>query len=449
MASQPQVPSRITESARLALAQLAPAMPLDQVFARASRVAADTLDVERVGVWLFIDNNQALRCAKLYERSKDEYSSGAILRVADFPNYFSSLTLRKAVPAEIAATDPWTKELTDAYLAPLGISSLLDAGIYVESVLVGVVCHEHVGHPREWTTEARDFAGSVADLLALRIQAAEAGEVRSAFRTQNERLTALEKSIALEKMAASIAHDFKNVLHVLLSNGETLSMRRDLPRDVAQQCREIRESAQKGIDLVNELLAFASPAVGGPPTVMSVARAAGEILPTLRAAVGARHSIECDPVPEMGQILLDQTQFSRILLNLVVNAKDSMPAGGKIRVRIGPVKLAIDDAPPGPFILIEVGDQGVGMDAATLEHSMDPFFTTKSGGTGLGLAIVRRIAERAGGMVRIESGPGKGTVVRVFLPRVGAPSGGTIEFRIPPEWRAMGGAAGTRGNGSG
>lgn len=452
MASQPQVPSRITESARLALAQLAPAMPLDQAFARAARVAAETLDVERVGVWLFIDDNQALRCAKLYERSKDDYSSGAILRVADFPMYFSSLKLRKAVPAEVAATDPWTKELTDAYLAPLGISSLLDAGIFVESDLVGVVCHEHVGHPREWTTEARDFAGSVADLLALRIHAAEASELRSAFQTQKERLAALEKGLALEKMAAGIAHDFKNVLHVLLSNGEALCGRRDLPGDVAQQCREIRDAAQKGIELVNELLAFATPAGGRRPTVLNVARAAGEILPTLRAGVGERHAIECDPVPEMGQILLDQSQFARILLNLVINAKDAMPAGGAIRVRVAPIRLTLDDDPPEPFIMIEVGDQGLGMDAATLERSMDPFFTTKRGGTGLGLAIVRRIAERAGGLARIESSPGKGTTVRVFLPRVGAPSGGTMEFRIPPEWRAKGGtsgAGGARGNGSG
>lgn len=432
----PPNPSRRTEATRLALAKLEPAMPLDDAFGLACKMAAETLEVERVGVWLFIDDNQALRCAKLFERSKNEFSSGAVLRVADFPTYFSSLTIRKAVPAELAATDPRTIELATAYLDPLGITSLLDAGIFVDSALVGVVCHEQVGPPREWTTEARDFAGSIADLLAMRIKAAEAGELRAAFQTQAERLAALEKSIALEKMAASVAHDFKNLLVAMIGHGELLCERNDIPDDAVRQCREILAAAEKGIDLVNELLAFASPS-GKPPTVLDIAQATTEILPTLRAAVGERHLIECVPLVKMGQILIDKSLFARVLLNLVLNARDAMPNGGTISLRIAPVKVSMEEGPIGPFILIEVLDFGIGMDPATIRQATEPFFTTKRGGNGLGLAIVRRIAERAGGIVRIESKQGRGTAVRVLLPRVGAPTGGTVEFQIPPELRVQ------------
>src|SRR5262249_55921540 len=112
-------PSRATEIARIELTQLSPTEPLDAVFRRACELSAAALNIERVGVWLFIDDDTVLRCANLYERSKGEHSAGTLLRVSDFPTYFSSLTLRKALPAEIAGTEPWTRELCEHYLRPL------------------------------------------------------------------------------------------------------------------------------------------------------------------------------------------------------------------------------------------------------------------------------------------------------------------------------------------
>src|SRR5262249_31105837 len=149
--------------------------------------------VERVGIWLFIDQHKVLRCANLYERSKAEHSAGALLRVADFPTYFGSLKIRKSVPAEVATEEPMTAELADEYLRPLGISSMLDAGFFVDGEMVGVICHEHVGPPREWTPGTREFVASVADLLTVRIQAAEAQELREAFHRQEKRLAAQAK----------------------------------------------------------------------------------------------------------------------------------------------------------------------------------------------------------------------------------------------------------------
>src|SRR5262245_5104561 len=213
-------PSRATEVARLELARLPADTPLDEVFSQACELSAQALAVERVGIWLFIDDREALRCVNLFERLKAEHSAGAVLRVADFPTYFASLDIRKAIPAEIAATESWTAELAPTYLQPLGICSMLDAGIFVNNVMVGVVCHEHVGSTREWTTEARDFAGSMADLLALRIQSAEAREQREAFQTQRERLSGQAQTAALSHLAAGLAHDFRNLLTVFLGQGE-------------------------------------------------------------------------------------------------------------------------------------------------------------------------------------------------------------------------------------
>src|SRR5262245_54517270 len=185
------------QAVKAALSQLPLDASLDLVFRQVCELSANTLTVERVGVWLFIDNRTVLRCANLYERSTGEHSSGTLLRVADFPTYFASLTIFKAVPAEVAATDAWTADLAASYLGPLGITSMLDVGLFASERLVGVLCHEHVGQSRVWTDEARQVAVMVADFLSARIQAAEVRELRATFMTQRDRLATIEKNAAL------------------------------------------------------------------------------------------------------------------------------------------------------------------------------------------------------------------------------------------------------------
>jgi signal transduction histidine kinase len=97
--------------------------------------------------------------------------------------------------------------------------------------------------------------------------------------------------------------------------------------------------------------------------------------------------------------------------------------------------LSGDPSYSGRFVLLEVSDRGVGMDETTRRRLFEPFFTTKSKGTGLGLPNVRRVVDRAGGLIRVESGPGQGTTFRVFFPRIGASTGGTAEIVLPPEMR--------------
>lgn len=427
-------PHRPTEAARLELTRLPAGTPLADVFARACELAADAIRVERVGVWLYAEAHTALRCVDLYERSTGEHSTGTTLRVADFPAYFAALAVRKAIPAELAALDPRTSELA-GYLVPLGITSLLDAGIFTGDGLAGVVCHEHVGPPREWTTEERDFAGSVADLLALRLGAAEVGELRAVCRDQQERLAGAERAAALQHLAAGVAHDFRNLLTVVNGHAEVLADRPDLPADARAQAGHILDAGRRGVAVGNELLEFARPDTR-PPAVLDLAAVTADFLPVLRAAVGPRHPVRFTPPAAVGQVLADQTDVIRVLLNLGLNARDALPDGGPVAVRVAPVKVAGGPGLTGHFVMVEVADGGAGMDAETRRRAFDPFFTTKPKGTGLGLAVVRRAVERAGGVVRIETAPGKGTAVRCFFPRVGASSGGTTDFRVPPELAA-------------
>lgn len=423
-------PSRPTEAARIELARLAPNTPLDTVFARACELATRALRVERTGVWFFVENGAALRCANVYERFHGEHSCGAMLRVADFPRYFASISIRKSVPAEIAASDPRTAELAEAYLDPLGIVSMLDAGIFLRSELVGVVCNEHVGPPREWTTEDRDFAGSIADQIALRMQEAEVSELRNAFHSHEERMAALDKAEAVALLAGGVAHDFRNMLTVIGGHSEMLASRKDIPADARKQALTIMDAAERGNGIVRELLEFARPDPEHA-VVLSLSDALGELLPMVQAAVGPRHRIKLNRQPAIGPVLMGRSPFTRVVLNLAINARESMPTGGAIDICLTAVRVTGPLA--GPYVMLEVVDRGSGMDEATRKRACEAFFTTKSQGTGLGLAIVRRIVDRVGGFLRIDSEVGRGTAIRVFFPRIGAGTGGTAEYPVLPE----------------
>ncbi len=339
------------------------------------------------------------------------------------------LSIRKAVPAEVAGTEPWTRELAEHYLRPLCIASILDAGIFVDGKLVGVLCNEHVGLPREWTTEARDFAGSVADLLALRIQSAEVRELRAAFLNQEERAAAKDKALAVERLAAGGRARLPQLAGRLHWIQRTDRQAQDVPEEVRQMATEVAQAADRGTALARELMEFARPSVE-LPFVLDLVEATKEFLPVLRATVGSQHKLQFTHPDAIGQVFIEKPQYTRLLLNLILNARDAMPNGGSITIRLAPVKLTGHPGFQGRFVLLEVMDTGSGMDRETQRQIFEPFFTTKSKGTGLGLAVVRQVIDRAGGLIRVESEPGRGTTFRVFFPRVGASTGDTAMFPV-------------------
>ncbi len=194
---------RKSEQARLEFARLTQGsdVSLNSIFRRACELSASTLGVARSGLWMFVEKGAALRCISLFETASGQWSEGALLRSADFPEYIGALRARKIVPVETALGDPKTSELAESYIKPLGISSLLDAPILVGDEVVGVLCNEHIGPVREWTTEERDFVASIADLLALKMKSAEVHQLREALRESELRMLALDRADALGNMA--------------------------------------------------------------------------------------------------------------------------------------------------------------------------------------------------------------------------------------------------------
>lgn len=139
----------------------------DAAFRRLTEAAGHALDVARASIWLYDDEQSGIKCLDLFEREQNRHTSGMTLSASDFPAYFRGLMGERTIAADDAHTHPMTREFTEVYLKPLGISSMLDVPIWVNGAMVGVVCHEHVGPKRAWTPEDESFAYLIGSITAL------------------------------------------------------------------------------------------------------------------------------------------------------------------------------------------------------------------------------------------------------------------------------------------
>jgi two-component system cell cycle sensor histidine kinase/response regulator CckA len=244
-------------------------------------------------------------------------------------------------------------------------------------------------------------------------------------RTLEAQLRQAQKIEAVGQLAGGVAHEFNNFLGVILGYSELLSEEAGENESLRRKVAEIKAATQSAASLTRQLLAFSRKQVL-EPTVLNLNQAIWETHKLLRRLVPA--NIEVVPVlaPMIGPVKLDPGQVQQILINLVVNARDAMPAGGKVVIETSNADL--DEAyasqyaglAPGSYVMLSVSDTGCGMDAETRSRIFQPFFTTKQPGkgTGLGLSTIHGIVKHSGGYVTVESAVGSGTTFRFYLPRV-------------------------------
>jgi PAS domain S-box-containing protein len=161
---------------------------LPSLLGELNRAASSTLDVSRVGIWMYQEDDSSIECLDLYDAASDRHEQGQRLRKVDYPSYFLALGEHRAIAAHDAHQDARTREFSSSYLAPLGIGAMLDAPIWLEGKMVGVVCHEHVGPPRTWTPEEERFAASVADFASLTLEAHQRFRAEEALRNAHDEL---------------------------------------------------------------------------------------------------------------------------------------------------------------------------------------------------------------------------------------------------------------------
>ena len=349
----------------------------------------------------------------------------------------SGIELCRRLKAQRGTTAPFPIVLVTAYDSDVAMrASGLDAGA------------------EDFLTQPIDRVELIAKVrVMLRIKAAE-DELRRinahledvvSQRTQalgesEQQLRRAEKMAAIGELASGIAHNFNNLLTPILGNAEMLKSAKGVPADQAAMADEIIQAGWRASDLVAQLLTFARKGRlnRGPVDMQQVVR---EVTGLLRHTVDRRIDIRLDLRTESTSVIGDAPQLQSALLNLGLNARDAMPAGGNLTFTLEPATVEESDdrhrrtqIKPGRYLHLTVADTGVGMNEQVQAHLFEPFFTTKAPGigTGLGLASVYGCVKGHEGGIEVQSAPGRGTTVHLYLPVAGAPQAAAAEAAQAP-----------------
>jgi PAS domain S-box-containing protein len=255
-----------------------------------------------------------------------------------------------------------------------------------------------------------------------------------------DQLVRSQKMEAFGQLAGGVAHDFNNFLTTILGYSDLLLDELEMKGEIAEHIREIRGAAARASALTGQLLAF-SRKHPLAPAVVDVNTLLTNLERSLLRLLGENISVQCDfeRGKEGMHTKVDPGQLTQIILNLVVNARDAMSDGGCLALETAAVTIepaddhecSSEELPAGEYVRISVNDNGSGMTDEVKQHLFEPFFTTKhAGGSGLGLATSYGIVRQSGGHICVESELGKGTTVRIFLPKVPAPA--------PPSYKKPG-----------
>jgi PAS domain S-box-containing protein len=260
--------------------------------------------------------------------------------------------------------------------------------------------------------------GAVSELVGVLIDRTEEKRMEQQFRQA-------QKMEAIGRLAGGIAHDFNNLLTVISNFGEFVLQHLEAGTEVHEDMLEVMKAARRAEELTGQLLAYSRhrPVLA---TVLNVNELVLDVDKMLRRLIGPSVEFKTELAPDLWRVRIDSGGLEQVLVNLAVNARDAMPAGGRLCIETGNMTVGQEyilskgiDIPPGPYVSVTITDNGVGMDTAIQSRLFEPFFTTKEPGkgTGLGLATCYGIVKQAKGFIWVYSEPGHGSSFRLLLPR--------------------------------
>ena len=398
------------------------------------------------------DNTERRRLASELAEREQRYRS--LFEVTPLPTYVFDLETLRFRAVNRAATEHYgytEEEFLDMTLLDIRTPQrALEFGAYMKSATPAPL-QTHAEHRKKDGTliqvalVGEDFPleGRPSRLI---IERDVTDEMRLSERQRavEEQLRLAQKMEAVGSLAGGVAHDFNNLLSVMLGAAESLSEM--LPRESAlrEDVRDIRESAERGAALTRQLLSLGRRDVHAP-TFVDINEIVQRVTRLLQRVIGPQVRTEVTSATQALIVYADAGQLEQVLMNLAINGRDAMPEGGTLHIETLVCALDAENAAPlgiepGTYACVSVRDEGIGMDDATRARAFEPFFTTKGPtlGSGLGLSTAYGIAKQARGGISLESTPGKGTCVTMYLPRSHG-SAPTVELRSSAEHGAVGG----------
>ncbi len=407
----------------------------EAAYRRVTETAADTLAVERVSIWFFAENLGSIRCVDQFEQSTGRHTSGAELQSHEYPKYFAALAEGRTIASDTAQSDPRTSEFAYEYLEPLGITSMLDAPLRQAGRLVGVICHEHVGPPREWTPDEEAFAASMADLLSLslevwghRLTEAALSDARDSLEVKVEQRTRelaeanaqlLELDRLKSEFIATMSHELRTPLNSIIGFTGILRQRMAGPLNDEQekQLGMVHRAARHLLGLINDILDLSRIESGRMELQLErfrVSDVAREVVDQLRPLATPK-GIDLHATLAAGELEIcsDRKKCVQVLLNLAANAV-KFTARGHVGIEVHAVEGRVE---------IAVKDSGIGIKPEHLPNLFQAFRQVDGTarrvyeGTGLGLYLCKKLTALLGGNIRVESTFGIGSCFTFSLPR--------------------------------
>lgn len=415
------------------------------------------LSISRAGIWLWNTDQSEVHCRLLIDKGNDLKNENLILTRQDFPHYFNAMDTERTISAHNAMTDSATFEFADVYLAPLGITSMLDVPIRHRGKMIGIICCEHQGMARQWHEDEMVFAASLADLYGRAVSANERAHYEAqllyanqslerkvkertlALDSAREKLVESEKMAALGNLVAGIAHEVNTPLGIALtsvshSQEELKRIFKQFENDTLCETgfRDFYETCTEGLELAENSLIRAAQLIkdfkrtsADQTSLETEEISLNEYIPSVCNPL--RPMLKKDNIELAVSVSPEVTIttcpgiIAQLLTNLLSNAQRHA-FSSFTTTQTKHITVRCEKTEKG--VALTVADNGRGIPIDAQQKVFEPFYTTarNAGGTGLGLSIVYSlVTQKLGGELSLSSSPNKGTSLSIFIPNINTP----------------------------